>query len=161
MERNWYSKYLMWHDVSLHQLGVSGSNTRSRWRTLLCASVSQHSHAFSFLTAWGLGTLGKQHLNIDSCYPGSSTLNILLLCWHRHVHLEDRLLQVWVLWENGSQCCTRLIIDDCYLFTCCPPQLVGWGGTREVLRTLSTTALCVYCFLQCGGDHFSPEIPMG
>ena len=99
MERNWCSKYLMWHDVSLHQLGVSGSNTRRGWRPLLCASVSQHSHAFSLLTAWGLETLGKEHLNIDSCYPGSSTLNTLLLCWHRHVHQKDRLLPVWVLWE--------------------------------------------------------------
>lgn len=31
---------------------------------------------------------------------------------------------------------------------------VGWWETQEVLRTLSTSALCVYCFLQCGGDLF-------
>lgn len=125
VERNWCSKYLMWHDVSLHQLGVSGSNTRRGWRTLLCASVSQHSHAFSFLTAWALETLGKEHLNIDSCYPGSSTLNILLLCWHRHVHLKDRLLQVWLLWENGSQCHMRPIIEQVLPISLLPAS-VGW-----------------------------------
>lgn len=73
----------------------------------------------------GFRDLGKGTLERWRLLSGSRTPNIPLLCWHRRVHLKDRLLQAWLPWETGSQCRMRLIVDKCYLFNLFPSS-VGW-----------------------------------
>lgn len=58
---SWHSKYLIGHDVRLHQSGAAGLHRRRTSMTVLWASGSQDAYAFSFLVSWGLGTLGKEH----------------------------------------------------------------------------------------------------
>lgn len=114
----------MWHDVSLHQLGVSGSNTRRGWRTILCASVSQHSYAFSFLTAWGLETLGRNTGHWRLSPRQRYTEYPLALLTQTHAPEGQAASSVAAL-RDWFQCRMRLTVGKCYLFNLLPSS-VGW-----------------------------------